>query len=238
MDLGLAGRRAVVTGGTRGLGLAIARALRAEDAEVLSVARDAADADIALDLTADGSAQALGREVARRWPEGLDILVCNVGSGRSVPPGAETAQEWRRVLDINLFAAVNAIEGLRSQLRSGGAVVCISSIAARRALGAPATYAAAKAALESAVANLARPFADAGVRIVALAPGNLIFPGSVWEMKLAEDREGVEAMLERDVPLRRLGSPEEVAAAAVFLASPRASFITGVTLVADGGQSC
>jgi 3-oxoacyl-[acyl-carrier protein] reductase len=154
-----------------------------------------------------------------------------------VQPGLETAHEWRRVLDINLFAAIHAIEAVRDLMAFGGAIVCVSSIAGRRALGAPATYAAAKAALESLVVNLARPLAARGVRIAAVAAGNVLFPGSIWEGKLAEDRAAVEAILARDVPLGRLGTPEEIAAAVTFLTSPKASFITGAVLVADGGQT-
>lgn len=238
MDLGLAGKRAVVTGATRGLGLAVAQALRAEGAEVLRVARGGAgEGAFAADLTEEAGAQAVAAEVARRWPDGLDILVCNVGSGRSVPPGTETAAEWRRVLDLNLFTAIHAIEALRGQLRTGGAIVCISSIAARRAIGAPVTYSAAKAALESLVANLARPLAADGVRIVGVAPGNMLFPGSVWETKLAEDTAAVEVMLARDVPMKRLGTAAEVADVVAFLASPRAGFVTGTVVTADGGQA-
>jgi 3-oxoacyl-[acyl-carrier protein] reductase len=104
------------------------------------------------------------------------------------------------------------------------------------ALGAPVGYSVAKAALNAAVKSLARPLAAEGLRINAIAPGNILFPGGTWDRKLADDRAGVEAMLGREVALARLGSPGEIAALVVFLASPLASFITGSIHVADGGQ--
>jgi 3-oxoacyl-[acyl-carrier protein] reductase len=167
---------------------------------------------------------------------GIDILICNAGSGASVPPGSETEAEWRRVLDINLFSALNTIAAARPHMRKGGAIVCISSIAGLAALGAPVAYSVAKAALNAAVKGLARPLAAEGLRVNAVAPGNVLFPGGTWDRRLTEDRGLVEAMLAREVALGRLGTPDEIAALAVFLASPRASFITGTIQVADGGQ--
>jgi 3-oxoacyl-[acyl-carrier protein] reductase len=177
----------------------------------------------------------LAADAASRWG-GLDILVCNAGSGQSVPPGMETEAEWRRVLDLNLFSALNMISAARPHMRRGGAIVCISSICGLAALGAPVTYSAAKAALNAAVRGLARPLAGNGLRINAVAPGNILFPGGTWARKLAEDKASVDAMLAREVAMVRLGKPEEIADLAVFLASPRAGFVTGTVYVADGGQ--
>lgn len=243
MNLGLSGKTALVSGASRGIGLAIARGLHAEGCRLALAARGrdgleaAAIAMPGATLHAgDAAKEAQAIVDAAAGHDGLDVLVCNAGSGRSVPPGQETEMEWRRVLDENLYTTLNMISAARPHMNKGGAIICISSIAGLAALGAPVAYAAAKAALNAAVKNLARPLAAMDLRINAIAPGNILFDGGTWDRKLKEDRAGVETMLKRDVAQGRLGTPEEIAALAVFLASPRASFITGSIVVADGGQ--
>jgi len=250
MKLELNDRVALVTGASRGIGLAIATTLAAEGAKVALAARGAdavnaaratignsASAHVA-DVTDPAAAKALVESVGKQWGR-LDILVCNVGSGASVPPGRETAAEWSRVIELNLFAATNMIEAARPLMAGGHgdrAIVCISSIAGMAALGAPVTYYGAKAALNATVRGLARPLALEGIRINAVAPGNILSPDGTWARKIAEDKQAVADMLQREVALRRLGTPEEIADVVAFLASPRAAFITGSVMVADGGQ--
>jgi 3-oxoacyl-[acyl-carrier protein] reductase len=98
------------------------------------------------------------------------------------------------------------------------------------------TYSAAKAALNATVRGLARPLALEGIRVNAVAPGNILFEGGTWARRIAEDRSAVDEMLAREVSLRRMGKPEEIADVVAFLASPRAAFVTGTVVVADGGQ--
>lgn len=248
MDLGLSGKVALVTGSSRGLGRAIAGSLHAEGCHVMLNGRDrealerqarelgANAAAAAADVTDPAACRDLVRKTEEHFGR-LDILVCNVGSGASVPPGRETLDEWRRVFDVNLASATNVVEAAGELMgRQGGAIVCVSSICGLEALGAPVTYSAAKAALNAYVRGIARPLAARGVRINAVAPGNLLFEGSVWERKLSENAGAVQAMLDREVALKRLGSPEEISNFVTFLASPRAAFATGAMFVVDGGQ--
>jgi NAD(P)-dependent dehydrogenase (short-subunit alcohol dehydrogenase family) len=155
-----------------------------------------------------------------------------------VPPGSETSDEWRRVFAANLWSTTNMVEAAHDALAaSKGAVVCISSICGLEVIpDAPVTYSAAKAALHAYVRGIARPLGKRGVRINAVAPGNILFDGSVWSCKLAEDNPAVGAMLSKDVALGRLGSPEDVASLVAYLSSPRSGFATGSVWTIDGGQ--
>ncbi len=250
MRLGLENKVALVGGASRGIGLAIAQALQAEGCQLAIAARGRAGLDEAAralkgnvlaeaaDLTDARSCEALIDAVMRKFGR-LDLVVANAGSGASTPPGQETEQAWRAAIDINLMTAVNLMGAARAALAAsgGGSIVCISSICGREALGAPVTYSSAKAALDMAVKGLSRAYAADGIRVNGVAPGNILFPGGVWERKLEAGREAVEAMIGRETPLGRFGTLQEVADAVLFLSSERSAFTTGAILVVDGGQS-
>jgi len=247
MELELSGRTALVTGSSRGIGRAIAEVLHGEGCQVTLNGRTAQDlataaADlpgagaVAGDVTRPDDAQRIVAACVTAFGH-LDILVCNVGGGHSVPPGDENYDEWQRVFALNLWSTTNTIEAAWDVLAPNSVIICVSSICGLEVVpGAPVTYSAAKAALHAYVRGIARPLGKRGIRIHAVAPGNILFDDSTWSRKLAEDAGLVEAMLQRDVALSRLGTAREVAELVAYLASPRAGFATGGVWPLDGGQ--
>lgn len=253
MDLGLAGRAVLIGGASRGIGLAIAGTFLAEGAKVCLTARDPAGLDaarlalsavhgaervvaVAGDMTLGPVIEAALDETERRFGP-VYAVVANVGGGR--PPGIDGAEGWARVLSLNLLSGALLAEAALRRLapRKEGSITLIASIAGIERIQAPVPYAAAKAALVMATKHLAALGGRDGVRVNAVAPGNVLFPGGVWQRKLDEDAGAVSRYLDAEVPLGRLARPEEIADATAFLASPRSSFTTGATFVVDGGQT-
>lgn len=249
MQLNLAGKAALVTGSSRGVGAMIARRLLDEGCRVAlnglnpdalkAIARElGCPVAVVGDVSKPDSASKVVQEAVDALGK-LDILVCNVGSGRSVPAGTETFDEWQRIFSLNLWSATNIIEAARPALEeSHGSIVCISSICGLEFIpGAPLTYSVAKAALHAYVRGLARPLGVQHIRINAIALGNMMFKDSVWEKKMDDNSAEVEQMLAREVALARLGRPEEAANLVAYLASEQAAFATGGIWRLDGGQA-
>ncbi len=249
MKLDLTGKTALVTGSSRGIGLAIAQALAGEGCHVALNGRDSA-ALLTASSTVPGSVHCAGDVsdpqtahdvVASAGTQlgSLDILVCNVGSGRSVPPGQETPEAWQRAFAENLWSTTNCVEAARTALgKSRGVILCISSICGSEVIdGAPVTYSVAKASLNAYVRGISRPLAKDGVRINAIALGNMLFEGSSWQTRLDEDPTQVSAMLATEVPAGRFGTLEEVTSLTTYLVSSSASFATGAIWTLDGGQT-
>ncbi len=256
MDLGLRGKRALITGGSRGIGFAVARSLAAEGAAVGLVARDAAGLTAAVDLLAAAGlptagqvatdaadvadTPALRRAVDRIAAQlgGLDLLVANAGGvvGRG-NLGTAQDDEFTATFALNAGHAAELIRAGLPHLKNagGGAVVIISSITGMRP--APRTaYAAAKAAEIQLAATAAAELAPSGIRVNAVSPGSIMFPGGGWDTFRQQNPEDFDTFQKTQFPFGRLGHVHEVSDVVTFLLSDRASWISGANIVVDGAQ--
>jgi NAD(P)-dependent dehydrogenase (short-subunit alcohol dehydrogenase family) len=245
MDLGLAGKKAIVTGGKRGLGFATASVLADEGADVAICARgDVSDAVAALAAkgvrafgagvdAADADAYKAWLTTAVEQLGGCDIFVHNISaaSGRG-------EASWENNLQLDIFGLTRAIEVLTPALEAGGAgsVVCMSSIAAQEEFAGPGSFGPMKAAMTAYANNLAQALAPKGIRVNVVSPGPVYFEGGNWDTIKQHMSAFYDATVAK-MPLKRLGDPNEVANTVVFLASPAASLITGANVVADGGYT-
>lgn len=249
MELELKNKIALITGSSRGIGKEIASTLLDEGCKVILNGRDKKSLEktskllnsstkfVVADVTKPIECQKLIKKIIHLYGR-LDILVCNVGDGNSVSPGKENISEWKRMLEVNLQSATNVIEASKNELsKTKGSILCISSIVGITFLGgAPIPYSVSKSALNTYVKCSSRPLGEKNIRINAIAPGNIMFEGSVWEKKQKKNPDLVKKLLKNDVSLHRFGTPKDIANLAVFLVSPKSSFITGSIYVVDGGQ--
>lgn len=257
MDLQLTGKIVFVAGASRGIGLGIAEACLAEGAKVALVARGA---DV-LKETADRLARQYGKD--RIWTASGDMrktedvektfgdceaqfgpiwgVVANVGI-HPCPPGFDVDDaSWDAGINQNLGSSFRVARAALRRMtpRGEGSILLISSIAGLAAMGSALTYGTAKAAVNHLSGELAKLAGRSGIRVNTLAPGNIIFPDGDWDKRMSGPRrEAWQRWLDREVPLKRFGKPEEIGSVAAFMLSPVASFLAGAMLPVDGAQSC
>lgn len=255
MDLGIRDKVAVVTGSSRGLGLACARSLAAEGCltticargEVAlhraceEVARVAGGSDRVLAVAADvsqlGGVQMLIDATVERFGR-LDILINNVGLGRGAGLLETTDELWQEAIDQTLLPAIRASRLAVPHMKrgGGGSIVMIASIFGREA-GGRMTYNVVKAAEISLAKSLAQQLAPLNIRVNSVSPGSILFEGGSWWKRRQDDPAGIAELVKRELPFGRFGTPEEVGDVVAFVVSPRASWISGTSIVVDGGQS-
>jgi 3-oxoacyl-[acyl-carrier protein] reductase len=241
MEFDFAGRRVLVAGGSRGIGRAIALGFAragaavsacARGAEALAALRAEGIAHVKPTDLADGGQVAAWVEEAAAALGGVDVLVNNASGFGS----ADTEEGWRKGLDVDVLATVRASRAALPFLRAAkGVIVNTTSISGLGPSMRTPAYAAVKALVINYTASQAAMLAADGIRVNAVAPGSIEFPGGSWEKRRTEDPALYNRIL-AGIPFGRLGTPEEVADVAMFLASPLARWVTGQTIVVDGGQ--
>src|SRR5215210_2040401 len=255
MDLSLTDKIAIVTGSSRGLGLASARALVAEGCRVCLCARGSerlAEAAVEVEAaarrpnmiiavqadvsTADGIALVIDRTVDTFG--GLDILVNNVGRASGMDLLDTSDAEWQAAFDETLFPAIRAsrLAVPHMKQRGAGAIIMIASIWGRES-GGRMTYNAVKSAEISLAKALAQQLAEDNIRVNSVAPGSIRFPGGSWDKRVQDDPDAMAEFVRRELPFGRFGRADEVGAVVAFLSSPRASWISGASITVDGCQS-
>jgi 3-oxoacyl-[acyl-carrier protein] reductase len=255
MNLELTDKVAIITGASRGLGLASARALVEEGCRVAICARGA-DAlgqaakqletlagrpDAVLATAADVSTAEGAERVVRGTLERfgrVDILVNNVGKAGGADIESTSDQEWQDAFDQTLFPAIRMSRLVVPHMKQAGSgvILVIASIFGRET-GGRMTYNAVKAAEISFAKAMAGQLAKHNIRVNSIAPGSMIFEGGSWWKRQQDDPEGIADFVRREIPFGRFGRPEELGAVVAFLASPRASWVTGACVTVDGGQS-
>jgi 3-oxoacyl-[acyl-carrier protein] reductase len=255
MDLELKDKVAIVTGSSRGLGLASAMALVDEGCRVTICARgeerllgaaralrsSAGADDRVLAITTDLATEAGVAQVVERTVDefgGLDILVNSVGLARGSGVTDTNDSEWQEALDHTLFPAIRAsrLAVPHMRRRGGGVILIIASIYGRES-GGRMTYNAVKAAEISLAKSMAQQLARDNIRVNSVAPGSISFPGGTWHRRQQEDPAGIAEFVRSELPFGRFGRAEEVGALVAFLASARASWISGASVTVDGCQS-
>jgi 3-oxoacyl-[acyl-carrier protein] reductase len=255
MDLQLKDRVAIVTGSSRGLGLASAKALVEQECRVAICGRTRETLDrarerlaevaggddrvlaVQADLTRlDGVQAVVDRTVAAFG--GIDVLVNNVGVAGGGGLLETSDEEWQAAIDQTLTPAVRASRLVVPHMkqRGGGAIIIIASVFGREA-GGRMTYNAVKAAEISLAKSLAQQLASSNIRVNSVSPGSILFEGGSWWKRQQADPAGIAEFVKRELPFGRFGRPEEVGDVVAFLASPRASWISGTSIVVDGCQS-
>ncbi len=249
IDLGLTGKVALVTGASRGIGLAIARGLAAEGARLVIAARGGETLEAAAnsitqrgaevlavrsDVSDDASVEALADAARKRFGR-IDILVSNA-SALAVGPDRSN---WDASLAVDLMGAVRLVDAVLPHMREqgSGSILFISSVSAIEATPmSDFAYTSSKAALNAYAKKLAVMEGPNGIRVNALLPGSIDFPGGGWDM-VRQHQPDLYNSVKNNIPFGRLGTPAEVADAAVWLVSSRANWVTGAALAVDGGQA-
>lgn len=247
MTARLEGKVAVVTGGTTGIGLAVARRFAAEGASVFITGRRQAELDAAVEAVGHAAVgvradmSILGDidrlyDVLRQRHAQIDVLMANAGGGDFAPLGSITEEQYERTFGTNVKGTIFTVQKALPLLNAGASVILTGSTTSIKGTNAFSIYSATKAAVRNLARSWMLDLKDRGIRVNVISPGPIETPGLLGLAANAEEEQQLRDMLVASVPLGRLGRPEEVANMALFLASDEASFVNGAEFFVDGGE--
>ncbi len=254
MNLELKDKVVFVSASSRGIGKATALAFLEEGARVMINGRDkkrllktydefhkmfSGKIDYFRgDITKEEVVQGAKEYIIKKWKK-IHVIVPNLGSGKPMKKNQMDSSEWERLFEINLFSVVKLLNIVLPEMKKQkeGSIVVVSSIAGIERTGAPLAYASAKSSLLTLIKNLSSELARSNIRINAVVPGNIYFEGGRWEEILSGNPKTVDNYIRQEVPMKRFGTPEEIADTIVWLASTKSSFTTGSCVIVDGGQT-
>ena len=241
-------KNVLITGSSRGIGFAIAKKFGEVGCKVILNGRNSKRLIKAKkkilnsfieqgDLSNEKKCNKIIKNIIRKHKK-LDILVCNIGNG-SPRFNKSNYNKWISYFNDNFFSAVNIIDQSKKYLaKTKGSIICISSICGIETIkNAPIEYSVAKSALNSYVKLISTSLGSKKIRINAIAPGNIFFKGSVWEKKLLSNRKKTLDYINENVPLKKLGNPDDISELCLYLCSDKSNFITGAVFTIDGGQT-
>jgi len=239
-------KKILITGSGSGLGLEIAKALDKKKYTIIINLRTkkkltdfkkkynfenviCADLNIKKDLTN------ISNYVQNNFGK-IDILICNAGG--NIKGNNNSLNSWKKIFDKNFWSTLNIIKFLEKKISNNGKIICISSICGKEFIeGAPINYSVAKSAINSFVKFYSHEFRDTGKTINAIVPGNLMFPGSVWDKKIINNKKEVKKYIKKNVPINDFGKTTDIVEMIDFLANQKSKFINGSCITLDGGQT-
>jgi 3-oxoacyl-[acyl-carrier protein] reductase len=245
MHINFKNKIVIVVGGTRGIGLSISNSFLSAEAIVHIISRNR-DYELEDNLATkyknkvffhfvDSKNESELQLIATKI-KNFDILVSNVGSGKSSLNPINESNIWNEIWDTNFTTSLNSARIFSPIMNKGGVITFISSIAGKEFIGAPTEYSVAKSAINSFSKMLSHRLGP-DLRVNTILPGNIYFKNGTWDLKMQENPQEVTQMIEKHVPLKRFGNPDEVANLVLFISSDKAAFITGACITIDGGQS-
>ncbi len=251
MKIDIKGKKVLVTGSSKGIGFGICKILLKENCKIIMVSSNEKNLISAknklgvrnisyykADLTSKKEINELIKYTKEKF-KFLDLLVCNLGSGKFLSTNMEDEGEWRRLFEINFWSSFNFITNSEKILRKNkSSIVCISSIVSNKnIINAPIAYSSAKSVLNTFVKRYASKLAEKRIRINIISPGNILFPGSTWDDKLMKNKKQTMKYILKNVPLNKFGDIDDIGSMIIYLASDKSKFITGSEFIIDGGQS-